>query len=243
MSTGFYRELKTGDTFQCGDQWLHPIHDKWYEIGSEISGNPVDADYKYRRPISIPLPEQPSYRDLAPDEWVQAGDEVFLRGGWVGLGPAHPRVGERAGPEDWYRRKVSGEEAIKFRKIRCTTSDMVVSEDKKSGDLLWHPNDPKGAAGAAKCPMHLLPAAALQETAWVHGHGAAKYGPWNWRESKVNAATYVAAIMRHLDAWREGEDLDPESGRSHLAHIAASVNILLDSQTHGCLIDDRVKTP
>ena len=104
-----------------------------------------------------------------------------------------------------------------------------------------HPNDPKGAVGATKCPMHLLPPAALREVAWVHGHGAEKYGPYNWRESKVNATTYVAAILRHLAAWSEGEDLDPESGRSHIAHVATSCNILIDAAACGKLIDDRVK--
>lgn len=105
-----------------------------------------------------------------------------------------------------------------------------------------HPNDPKGAVGATKCPLHLLPPDALRETAWVHKLGAEKYGPFNWRTHHVNATTYVAAIMRHLMAWSEGEDLDPESGRSHLAHIAASANILMDAQKHGSLIDDRVKS-
>lgn len=104
-----------------------------------------------------------------------------------------------------------------------------------------HPADPKGAAGAKKCPLHLLAPHALRETAWVAKHGADKYGPYNWREAHVNATTYVGAIMRHLMAWSEGEDIDPESGRSHIAHIAASAFILIDAQQLGTLIDDRAK--
>jgi hypothetical protein len=49
------RMLDVGEPLLCGDQWLHPIHDKWYEIGIGVTGRPVDADYKYRRPF----PEQP----------------------------------------------------------------------------------------------------------------------------------------------------------------------------------------
>jgi hypothetical protein len=45
--------------------------------------------------------------------------------------------------------------------------------------------------------------------------------------------------MRHLNAWRDGEDVDPESGRSHIAHIAASCNILLDAEHCGTLQDER----
>lgn len=99
--------------------------------------------------------------------------------------------------------------------------------------------DPKGEVGKTKAPMELLPPVALIETAWVQGLGAAKYGRYNWRDNNVNASTYVSAIMRHLIAWQQGEDIDPESGRSHLAHIAAGCNILMDAKAHGTLIDDR----
>jgi hypothetical protein len=50
-------------------------------------------------------------------------------------------------------------------------------------------------------------------------------------------------MMRHLNAWRDGEDLDPESGISHLAHIACSCNILLDADYCDTLQDDRNVLP
>ena len=90
--------------------------------------------------------------------------------------------------------------------------------------------------------MHLLPPCAQVETAWVHGLGAAKYGAFNWRENKVEAMTYVGAIMRHLAAWVDGQDKDPESGHSHLAHIACGCNILMDATRAGTLIDNRPST-
>lgn len=104
-------------------------------------------------------------------------------------------------------------------------------------------NDPKGEAGSKKAPMWLLPPVALEQTAWVAKLGAEKYGPYNWRETGVCATTYVSAIMRHLNAWRDGEDLDPESGISHIAHIATSCNILMDAAACGTLQDDRNKRP
>jgi hypothetical protein len=99
--------------------------------------------------------------------------------------------------------------------------------------------DPKGAIGKTKSPMWLLPPRALLAIAWVHGLGANKYGPWNWRKTKVCASTYISAIQRHLAAWHERQDNDEESGQSHLAHIGACVNILLDAQYHNKLDDDR----
>jgi hypothetical protein len=82
----------------------------------------------------------------------------------------------------------------------------------------------------------------MEQTAWVHKLGADKYGAWNWRETGVCASTYVNAILRHLNAWRDGEDLDPESGISHLAHVACSANILMDAGYCGKLQDDRNTT-
>lgn len=103
-------------------------------------------------------------------------------------------------------------------------------------------NDPKGQAGSLKAPLGLVPPHAMEQTAWVHKLGADKYGPWNWRETGVCASTYVNAILRHLNAWRDGEDLDPESGISHLAHVACSANILMDAGYCGKLQDDRNTT-
>jgi len=104
-------------------------------------------------------------------------------------------------------------------------------------------NDPKGAAGALKTPLGLIPPFAMAQTALAHKYGAEKYGPFNWRDTGVCASTYVNAIMRHLNAWRDGEDLDPESGISHLAHVACSCNILLDAGYCRTLQDDRNITP
>lgn len=103
--------------------------------------------------------------------------------------------------------------------------------------------NPKEAQGRKKCPMHLLSPSAMRETANALGSGAAKYGARNYRTAGVNATTYVAAILRHVTAWNDGEDLDPESGLSHIAHAAACCDILLDCAATGMLRDDRSKKP
>ncbi|CAB4135932.1 Protein of unknown function DUF4406 [uncultured Caudovirales phage] len=112
---------------------------------------------------------------------------------------------------------------------------------EKVPELVGDPagNDPKGEIGKTKAPMWLLPPVALRAISWVHGLGSVKYGPWNWRKTKVCASTYISAIHRHLAAWHEGQDTDDESGQSHLAHIGACCNILMDAQHHNRLDDDR----
>ena len=103
--------------------------------------------------------------------------------------------------------------------------------------------DPKKDLGALKTPLQLLPPEAMRASAVVLGLGASKYGEWNWRQTQgVETMTYVGAIRRHLDAVVDGEDLDPESGESHIAHIVASGMILLDAKFHNKLIDNRPPT-
>lgn len=102
--------------------------------------------------------------------------------------------------------------------------------------------DPKGEVGKTKPQLHLIPKASMEAQAAALDCGRQKYGFYNWRETKVAANTYIAAMLRHLAAYKEGEDLDPESGVSHLGHVMASAAILLDAQKVGTLVDDRVKT-
>jgi hypothetical protein len=100
--------------------------------------------------------------------------------------------------------------------------------------------DPKGEVGKAKPQLHLIPKVSLEAQAAALHHGKVKYGERNWVQTKVCTNTYIAAIMRHTSSIREGEDIDAESGISHLGHIMASCAILLDAAKAGTLVDDRV---
>ena len=44
-------------------------------------------------------------------------------------------------------------------------------------------DNPKSAFGVKKPPLHLIPPAALAHEAMAMADGAAKYGPYNWREN------------------------------------------------------------
>lgn len=103
--------------------------------------------------------------------------------------------------------------------------------------------NPKAIEGDKKTPLHLLPPVALEQIAWAHKAGADIYQPFNWRTQPIRMTTYVAALLRHTLAWAGGEDIDPKSGLSHLAHVGANANILLDAAHCGTLVDDRPKVP
>lgn len=66
----------------------------------------------------------------------------------------------------------------------------------------------------------LIPAEFLEELGDVLAHGAKLYGDNNWRNCR-EPGRYLAAGFRHLLALLRGEELDPESGRSHAAHLGA----------------------
>ncbi len=100
-------------------------------------------------------------------------------------------------------------------------------------------SNPKDMAAKSKLPLHLIPPDAEIRIAEVFAHGAAKYGKWNWRDKPVGLMAYVGAILRHTNAIRRGEDIDPESGLPHLAHIAATACILMDANECKSLIDNR----
>jgi len=100
-------------------------------------------------------------------------------------------------------------------------------------------NNPKTVHGVKKTPLHLLPAPALVEMAGAMRLGAEKYGPYNWRDKTVSSSVYMAAAMRHLLVWWEGEDLDPESLNHHLGHAMACCAIVLDAAHYAKLNDDR----
>ena len=56
--------------------------------------------------------------------------------------------------------------------------------------------------------------------------GADKYEPNNWQKVEDAKDRYYAATLRHLIAWRKGEKTDPESGLSHLDHVACNIMFL-----------------
>lgn len=99
--------------------------------------------------------------------------------------------------------------------------------------------NPKDAASGRKVHLSLVPPAALVSIARVMENGALKYGRMNWRKHKVSRLSHIDAVLRHIMADMDGEDLDRESGLPHLAHAAAGLLILLDAAASGCLLDDR----
>ena len=83
-----------------------------------------------------------------------------------------------------------------------------------------------------KPDLSLIPLCTLEDEARVWAYGKKKYAAWNWAKGMDWSIPYACA-MRHLAAWQKGEDIDSESGQSHLAHAMCNLRMLtLYSKTY-----------
>jgi len=114
-----------------------------------------------------------------------------------------------------------------------------MNEDVENTTTTIKATNPKDACGVKKVPLSGMPAPVLLEAGLVKLHGDLKYGRYNWREAGVRGSFYYDAAFRHLAAWYEGEDNDPDSGISHIAHAITGLAVLRDSIMRGNWVDDR----
>lgn len=82
-------------------------------------------------------------------------------------------------------------------------------------------------ADKGKLDLTLVSPTLIEEVAKVRMYGVAKYRERdNWR--LVEPERYEAALYRHWLSYLNGEETDPESGLSHLSHIACNVMFLME---------------
>jgi hypothetical protein len=112
--------------------------------------------------------------------------------------------------------------------------------------------NPKDAIGSLKATLGAIPRRVLFELGLAFLEGDTKYFRHNYLASPVRAMVYVEALDRHVAAWVEGEDEDPDTcdkdeagvpipgtGVSHLMKAGACLLIIRAAQVYGTLIDDR----
>jgi Domain of unknown function (DUF5664) len=125
------------------------------------------------------------------------------------------------------------------KQIKAMADEIVIRSGKNLSDITK-------AAGTAlkfdqnKLPLNLLSTEAMNQTAAVLAFGAQKYAEHNWRKGFAWSRP-LAAAMRHLTAFNDGEDKDPESGLSHLAHCLCCIMFLLEFEKTHPHLDDRFK--
>lgn len=112
-------------------------------------------------------------------------------------------------------------------------------EISNAADQTVTKGNPKDAVGSNKAPVSTVSRRVLHELGLAMLEGECQYWRHNYRAVSVRAMVYVDALERHLSAWIEGQDIDPDSGLSHLVKAMACLAIIRDAQLYGSLIDDR----
>jgi hypothetical protein len=117
---------------------------------------------------------------------------------------------------------------------RAVAASAMTQKPKAKG---WEDEGRKDDAD--KLPWHLLPGDALEEVVKVLQFGAVKYGEHNWAKGMRWSRPW-SALMRHAWAWWRGQDKDPETGLSHMAHCCCCVLFILAFEKRKVGTDDRV---
>lgn len=89
-----------------------------------------------------------------------------------------------------------------------------------------------------KPQFHLLPADGLRELGRVYTLGAKKYEAYNWEKGMAWSRCFNS-LLRHLYAFWDGQQTDPESGLHHMAHVVWNAMAILVYSLRSIGIDDR----
>jgi len=84
-----------------------------------------------------------------------------------------------------------------------------------------------------------IPKEAMWEMGLALGYGAKKYGDGNFRNG-LKVSRQLAAAIRHIYQHLDGENLDSESGVSHLGHALASLAMACYNIKNHPEMDDRM---
>lgn len=82
---------------------------------------------------------------------------------------------------------------------------------------------------------------ALWGIAQAFSYGAKKYGRHNYKQG-IEMSRLLAAAMRHISQYNEGEDVDEESGNNHLFHAGAAICMAIYMHYNKPEMDNRYKT-
>ena len=100
--------------------------------------------------------------------------------------------------------------------------------------------NPKDAIGIRKWrQFFVVPRQVIWEVGVGMLEGALKYGRHNYRGAGVRASVYCDASLGHIEQFIEGEDVDQDSGLSHITKALCSLVVLRDAMMNDFWVDDR----
>lgn len=153
----------------------------------------------------------------APGPWVELG---FTSGGFLQATP------------------VKAEDVVTYQN---PVPDPGSSWTSEAGEVRITNEVTGGQKGSKLARFDLIPAEALKQVAEHYGRGAKKYADNNWRKG-YNWSLSLAALERHLNAFKSGEDFDEETTSNHMAAVVFHALALLTFYDEHPELDDRWST-
>jgi hypothetical protein len=108
----------------------------------------------------------------------------------------------------------------------------------KTKDEGWPQMDQAMKFDDEKVRMELIPPELMEAVGTILTFGAKKYADRNW-EQGMSWSRVFGALMRHMWAWWRGQNLDPETKKSHLWHAACCIAFLITYEQREVGTDDR----
>lgn len=166
------------------------------------------------------------------------------------------RAAEEGWPPGWISEKIADAKALEnFLKLNEMDSESVaVSTDQACAQIVKSAlaaslanrsaeeieemfdldlHEPGAKADRGKLDYTLVPPAMEEAVCEIMMFGAQKYSRDGWRYVEDAPMRYLAALERHVKAFKAGEDNDPESGLHHLKHAACNIAFLLHFLSDG----------
>lgn len=135
----------------------------------------------------------------------------------------------------------------KFRNPHADNCNLLQPKDKiafglRHDEMMTHEEEPDDGKAkhfsSDKSAVDQIPTDVLMEWGEVFKMGAKKYGRDNWKKG-TDWHEFYGSALRHLFKFWQGEDVDPESGLSHLAHALWNVAAIRHYQMNGLGTDTR----
>ena len=118
--------------------------------------------------------------------------------------------------------------------------DAVTYHGTTVGDTLSITTSVAAKNDQQKADLSLLPKVFLETVAKAFMVGEKKYGRYNYCKGH-KTSQLIAAAMRHLAAYNDGEENDSVDGQPHLGSVGACIAMLLRQEELGTLNDNRYK--
>jgi len=222
-----------------------------YKRNNRFNFNPDDIRPEYatmEKPVPMTV-------DLSV---LKAGDKVHHRNGTVSvvtkvesaIGNHYPFFLTLDGPSDL--EEVTYTQNGRYNKDVDSTGDIVAIEHPriiaerptkpapKLSELFFNEAAPKEGkkSDSGKPDYALLTRPMLESMIAAFMFGQGRYGRGNFKGGFTNTRL-LAAAMRHIMAFNDGEDLDPDSNVSHLGHAMAALAMCLDNRAEGTSVEGR----